>query len=243
MVQMTDILFEYDHIMMRAKYRIPDLHRHLASHLAVGLGGMLHCSVGGEEFDAEGIVIASDAEHTIYADGDILLCLFDATSVLSMELDRRFLQGEDCRILKKELVHEMRKIWDKNDGNLERTDSDFLTLLVLQKANGGGDARIREALKYLRELETVPDRITDLLCQRACLSKSRFSHLFKEQMGISLHRYLALDKMKKGFVYYMECGNITDAAMRAGFDSPSHFAATCKRMFGISFSEFARSIE
>ena len=69
----------------------------------------------------------------------------------------------------------------------------------------------------------------------ACLSQSRLSHLFKESVGISLHRYLAWEKMRKGYVNYRKYGSITEAAMRAGFDSPSHFAATCKRMFGLSF--------
>ena len=103
------------------------------------------------------------------------------------------------------------------------------------------DDRITDVLTFLRETDSVPEDITDILCQRVCLSKSRFSHLFKEQMGISLHRYLALDKMKKGYLSFLEYGNITEAAMRAGFDSPSHFAATCKRMFGISFTEFIQS--
>jgi len=65
--------------------------------------------------------------------------------------------------------------------------------------------------------------------------------LFKENVGISLHRYLAMDKMRKGYIHFQKYGSITEASMRAGFDSPSHFAATCKRMFGISFSEFIKS--
>lgn len=33
----------------------------------------------------------------------------------------------------------------------------------------------------------------------------------------------------------------SDAALTAGFDSPSHLAATCKRMFGISMTDFFKS--
>ena len=52
-----------------------------------------------------------------------------------------------------------------------------------------------------------------------------------------------MDKMRKGYIHFQKYGNITEASMRAGFDSPSHFAATCKRMFGISFSEFVKGSE
>ena len=36
---MTNAVFEYDHILMRAEYRTPDPHRHLAVHLILGLDG------------------------------------------------------------------------------------------------------------------------------------------------------------------------------------------------------------
>ena len=78
---MTDVLFEYDHILMKSEYRMPDLHSHLASHLVLGIGGTLHVMVEGQEFDADAVMIASDVQHTIYMDkGDMLLYLFDTTS-------------------------------------------------------------------------------------------------------------------------------------------------------------------
>ena len=103
------------------------------------------------------------------------------------------------------------------------------------------DERIQNVMTYLKTSDSISGDIIKRLCEEACLSESRLSHLFKEQMGIALGRYLVLEKMKKGYLHYRRTGNITDAALNAGFDSPSHFAATCKRMFGISFSEFIKS--
>lgn len=49
-------------------------------------------------------------------------------------------------------------------------------------------------------------------------------------------------KMKKA-AEHIACGcSLTDAAIRAGFDSPSHLSATVKRMFGISLSDVKRSM-
>ncbi|MBQ3800304.1 MAG: AraC family transcriptional regulator [Treponema sp.] len=67
--------------------------------------------------------------------------------------------------------------------------------------------------------------------------------MFSGQAGISLHRYLAFIKIQKAFLHVRKGKSLTRAALDAGFDSPSHLAATFKRMFGISFSQFLKSAE
>ncbi|MDZ7548901.1 helix-turn-helix transcriptional regulator, partial [Clostridium perfringens] len=65
-------------------------------------------------------------------------------------------------------------------------------------------------------------------------SESRISHLFKKQIGIPLKSYIVLCNLKKAYIYLLDNGSITDAAMKAGFDSPSHFAYTSKKLTGMS---------
>lgn len=242
---MTDILFEYDHILLRSEYKTPEKHSHLAAHLIVSLGGGLTCEVCGERFTAGGVCIASDTEHTVHAEtGDMLLYLFDTASYYCKELSDKYLTDKPYCVLDNELTNKIRSVWTANADNINSADNAVMTVMGLDRQPAQKrDERINEALVYLRQLDTVPEGIMDILCKKVYLSKSRFSHLFREQVGISLHRYLALDKMKKGYIHFMRTGSITDAAMYAGFDSPSHFAATCKRMFGISFSEFADSMK
>lgn len=239
MIYMTDFLFEYDHILMKSEYRVPDPHSHLASHLVLGVGGSLYAMVNGKEFESEAVIIASDIVHTIYMDqGDMVVYLFDTASDYSRQLSEKYLKGESFCIPEKSLTDTMKKVWKESANDLKTADKSLVKALGIVRRESKMDDRIMDVLTFLRETDSVPEDITDILCRRACLSKSRLSHLFKEQMGISLHRYLALDKMKKGYISFLKYGNITEAAMRAGFDSPSHFAATCKRMFGISFTEF-----
>lgn len=238
---MTNTVFGYDHIMMRAEYRTPDPHSHLAMHFIAGLEGKIHCDVQGDSFDAEAVFIASDVVHTAYAEtGDMLVFLFDAAGSIAKEAERKYLRGKPyCRI-PPETAENIREICRENTPD----DSDKLITALLGLDVSGNlphDGRITEVLEYLRALDEIPEDITAQLCGRVCLSPSRLSHLFKENVGISLHRYLAMDKMRKGYIHFQKYGSITEASMRAGFDSPSHFAATCKRMFGISFSEFIKS--
>lgn len=241
--QMTSTVFGYDHIMMRAEYRTPDPHSHLAVHFIAGLYGPVHCVVSGDSFDADAVFIASDVVHTAYAEtGDMLVFLFDTAGSIAEEAQKQYLCGRPYFCGDKETVEKLREIWKNNPP--AQADSLITQLLGLDTVgNTLRDERISQVLEYLRSLDEVPEDITAQLCAKVCLSPSRLSHLFKENVGISLHRYLAMDKMRKGYIHFQKYGNITEASMRAGFDSPSHFAATCKRMFGISFSEFVKGSE
>lgn len=241
--QMTSAVFGYDHIMMRAEYRTPDPHSHLAVHFIAGLDGPVHCVVSGDSFDADAVFIASDVVHTAYAEtGDMLVFLFDTAGSIAEEAQKQYLCGRPYFCGDKETVEKLREIWKNNPP--AQADSLITQLLGLDTVeNTLRDERISQVLEYLRSLDEVPEDITAQLCAKVCLSPSRLSHLFKENVGISLHRYLAMDKMRKGYIHFQKYGNITEASMRAGFDSPSHFAATCTRMFGISFSEFVKGSE
>ncbi len=241
--QMTSTVFGYDHIMMRAEYRTPDPHSHLAVQFIAGLDGPVHCVVSGDSFDADAVFIASDVVHTAYAEtGDMLVFLFDTAGSIAEEAQKQYLCGRPYFCGDKETVEKLREIWKNNPP--AQADSLITQLLGLDTVgNTLRDERISQVLEYLRSLDEVPEDITAQLCAKVCLSPSRLSHLFKENVGISLHRYLAMDKMRKGYIHFQKYGNITEASMRAGFDSPSHFAATCKRMFGISFSEFVKGSE
>lgn len=238
---MTNMVFGYDHILMRAEYRTPDPHSHLAVHFIAGLNGKLHCDVQNDKFDAEAVFIASDVTHTAYGEtGDVLVFLFDAAGSIAKEVERKYLCGNTYCCVPTEIVNQIREIYCEN--TLEDCGRLITRLLGLDTSeNLLRDERITETLEYIRSLDEIPDDITAQICKKVCLSPSRLSHLFSENVGISLHRYLAMDKMRKGYIHFQKYGNVTEASMRAGFDSPSHFAATCKRMFGISFSEFIKS--
>jgi len=240
---MTDTVFEYDHILMRSEYRTPDIPSHLALHLIVGLGGGLHCTVAGVGFDADAVFIASDIPHTAYSDsGEMLVFLFDSTSRYAYEINRRFLHGNSHACLDSERVQKIISLWKAHLDSIRDADRAILEYLCLSKDSDLQlDERVAEVLTILKEMDEVPEDAVNYLCGRVCLSQSQLSHLFKENLGISLSRYLAWEKMRKGYIRFQQYGNITEAAMRAGFDSPSHFAATCKRMFGISFSEYTKS--
>ncbi|MEO2511982.1 helix-turn-helix domain-containing protein [Clostridium tertium] len=54
------------------------------------------------------------------------------------------------------------------------------------------------------------------------------------EVGIPLKSYIVLRKLKRAYMYLLENDDITDAALKSGFDSPSHFAYTSKKLTGMS---------
>lgn len=57
--------------------------------------------------------------------------------------------------------------------------------------------------------------------------------MFSEQVWITLKKYLTLHQLERVFQDLLAGKRITEAALNAGFDSPSHFASTVKRMMGL----------
>ncbi len=226
---------------MRAEYRTPDPHSHLAVHLILGTESNVHCDISGEHIEAPGIFIAADITHTAYTTGGgMLVYLFDPACRYADMINEIRLCGEPFQLLPENTADKIRSAWNSSVSPAQ-ADRSILDILGFPAADASRrDGRATAVLDLLRSLDDIPEDIVQRLCSEACLSQSRLSHLFRENVGISLHRYLAWEKMRKGYVNYQKYGSITEAAMRAGFDSPSHFAATCKRMFGISFSDFVK---
>ena len=242
---MSKIFKLYDPMMIVADYKNPEPHKHLASHIIISLGREMVCKIEMEEVKCRGICIDSNIVHTgaMSKEGAIIF-LFTEISRYAASIKKKYLNGKPYVILSDDVVDRMLKEYMK-----DHTDKETLYTVLLQQCgidnsyNHEYEERIEEILSYISGLKTIEHSIVNDLCNKIYISKSRLSHLFKEQTGMTLHSYLAFEKLNKTFHYFYEGRNITEASMLAGFDSPSHCAATCKRMFGISLSDIYKTIE
>lgn len=238
----TEQFYIKDHIVMFSQYPTPELHAHTALHLIVPVDGELQCSIREQAVVSSGIFIDSDVPHTAVSDsGKMLVFLFDAVSSLSDMIRRNFFCGREYCPVRPKLAEKMRQACKAYE-NLPELDGEIMRLCGFdQTAVTDMDERIADSIAYLQDMPAVPEDIYKELCGRACLSESRFSHLFKGNTGLSFSHYMVILKMRKFYEGYLAGKNITDAAINAGFSSPSHFAEVCRRQFGISFSDFAKS--
>lgn len=105
-----------------------------------------------------------------------------------------------------------------------------------------GVKRSIELLELLQNCDCY-DHTIENFSKKVYLSSSRLSHLFREQIGVPLKSYILFHQLERAFTALLNGSNITDAAMIAGFDSPSHFAATVKKWMGMSVSASIKDSE
>ena len=74
------------------------------------------------------------------------------------------------------------------------------------------------------------------------LSQGRFSHLFKEQVGMTFAAYLIYQRILYVYAGVLQGKSITAAALDAGFSSSAHFADVNRRVFGTSISSITRDL-
>lgn len=79
------------------------------------------------------------------------------------------------------------------------------------------------------------------LAIKAGLSESRFLHLFRDELGTSLRRYRIWVRLVHAGTAIAGGANLTEAAMKSGFASPSHLADRFKSTFGLSASRLLQT--
>ncbi|GAB3641611.1 helix-turn-helix transcriptional regulator [Spirosoma arcticum] len=94
------------------------------------------------------------------------------------------------------------------------------------------DDRIVQAQTLLKESLGKPIPLAEL-SDSVCLSEGRLAHLFKEQVGIPIRRYVLWERLLLAIQQLTGGYNLTEAAHQAGFSDSAHFSRTFTRMFGL----------
>lgn len=242
---MTTICVMTDHVFLDTEYRQPAMHRHLAKHIILSLSDELSVTFEGDKkVLCKGIIIDANVFHTAAGrDGRMLVFLIDNTSLLAQNLDRYQLFGKPFTEIDGSIVSRLLEAYnvilpDRYATEYEGFLNTVFRLLDLKHITVlAADFRVQTALDYIFRSPDIDGTIISRICETAHLSQSRFSHLFKEQTGVALNSYLAISKLQKAYQFLFEHGNITEAAMNAGFCTPSHFSAASKKYLGIAASE------
>jgi AraC-like DNA-binding protein len=98
------------------------------------------------------------------------------------------------------------------------------------------DARIAAAARRIRE-DPAATISSGELAVGVGLSESRFLHLFRDELGTSLRRYRLWVRLTHAGTAIAAGDNLTTAAMKSGFASPSHLSDRFKSTFGLSASQ------
>ncbi|SFE95947.1 AraC-type DNA-binding protein [Paenibacillus algorifonticola] len=125
-----------------------------------------------------------------------------------------------------------------------------LQLLVLFLRNQSGHERqegtqakawapIQQCIDYIQQYFADPELDNDRISEQAGLSPGYLSNLFKEQTGVTLHKYLTyvrIEHAKKRIMAGKE--TLTAISAGSGFSSIHHFSRIFKREAGLTPSQF-----
>jgi AraC family transcriptional regulator len=93
------------------------------------------------------------------------------------------------------------------------------------------DERILRAVSYIHAHLDAPLTL-DVVAGEACLSPSRFRHLFVGQTGMALRPYILWRRMLRVWELLTAGGTLSAAAHEAGFADAAHLSRTSRSMFG-----------
>lgn len=108
---------------------------------------------------------------------------------------------------------------------------------VVRELSGGvlprivSDERILRAVAYIHAHLDVSLTL-DMVAAEACLSPSRFRHLFVEETGMALRPYILWRRMLRVWELLTVGSTLSAAAHQAGFADAAHLSRTSKSMFG-----------
>jgi AraC-like DNA-binding protein len=203
-------------------------HIHYAMEIVCSTEGTFSVDVDGTKYESlQSIIIPPNLPHSFSCpDATCNLLFLDPISPLGSYFMQRYnlVSCKDvlCNVPTAELFH----------GRGEFDMSQLLTA-AKEKSRDYLDDRIRSCIQAI-DTRFADENVTlSELSGVSFLSESRLAHLFKEQLGISVHQYvlwrkiiLAVSKSRSGM-------SLTSCAHAVGFADSAHFSKAFVRMFGI----------
>lgn len=152
------------------------------------------------------------------------------------ELTRESLDGADVALF---------EAWEAGgDATVVRTAAERL----LQRLAGGAgpsvvsDERVLRAIAYIKSHLDAPLTL-EQVASEACLSPSRFRHLFVEQTGTALRPYVLWRRFLRAWEVVTHGGSLSMAAHEAGFADAAHLTRTSRQMFGFAPSALQVNVQ
>jgi AraC-like DNA-binding protein len=229
----------------RAQGVVPS-HAHHAIQIVLALDGCVAiCGKDVEWTESCGIVVRADAEHSFDCNGALGVMVFvdpesSEGSWLSASLRQDITIVPDARL--NSIVPEMRAFAEQPD---ETHDVEAIVRGCVQGLRPGlaptrrFDSRVTTVLDAIRESDDLRMSL-DKAADMACLSPTRFAHLFKDQVGLPFSRYMLWRKLTRAMVAIASERTIAAAAHAADFADAAHLTRTFYQMVGMAPSALMR---
>lgn len=221
-------------------------HSHCVLQLFLSFGEPMQITVGDRCVGGKCVIVNKNVTHAVNTDGkSCLSVLIEPTSSfasgLIAKINGDYLVCDNGKI--GALQQKASELCTANDGELYKSFvQELAACLGVDRNQKVLDERIAELLNILQNCDCY-DHTVESFADKVALSSSRLSHLFREQIGVPLKSYILFHQLERAFTALLSGKSITEAAMLAGFDSPSHFAATVKKWMGMPASSSLKDSE
>ncbi len=234
---MNRIYWGTDQISMLTDHLDATSHSHYMIQFFLGIDEELVIKVMDQKIICPCVIVNKNVKHSFRTNNMLhITCLIEPVSNLAVQL-MNLLQDKEYYIFNDIAVNKMRQAAQRMIASYDIETyqmfmDSFLECCGVTLEQPKYDDRIVELIGMLENC-TCENHVIEQYASELALSSSRLSHLFREQVGIPLKNYLLLHQLEHAFLDLLAGKKITEAAMNAGFDSPSHFAATVKKMMGL----------
>lgn len=214
-------------------------HQHHAIQICIAFEGSFRLK-SHEENDwltCELAIIDCNVNHQIDGSGICLLLIYlDPEQRLSRAIRKKManekifllLRSNEIRLIFKQLGLSI----SEKTNLLSIVEKVLAALLPNENRERSIDPRIEKVINTIKSM-TGGSLAAIELAQIAGLSESRLAHLFNEQTGIPIRRYILWVRLQKAVVEMINTNSLTEVAHASGFADSAHFTRTFRRMFGI----------
>lgn len=234
---MNRIYWDLDKISMLTDSMDASSHSHGMMQFFVCLKDSLNIKVKGKKIETSCILVNKNIKHSFNTENQICFTsVIEPVSSFGIALNTLlgdkdyYIPGENQTVRIRTCLAPMIENFSKE--SYEKLMTAISECFGWNQSKNSLDDRIVKLLDMLAHC-SCDDHSIEEYADKLCLSPSRLSHLFSEEVGIPLKKYLSLHQLERAFENILKGKSITDAAMEADFDSPSHFAFTVKKMMGL----------
>ena len=206
-----------------------DKHSHYAIEIVFCTEGSFSVTTNVSEYaNIKSVIIPSNLPHSFSCiNAECNLLFLDPLS----DIGTYFLQQYN-------LASQNNIIINPSELNQFHKKSEFDISLMLNKAKtnctGDLDFRISKCIETMNALIADEKLTVAKLSRASFLSESRLAHLFKKQLGISVHQCILWKKILLAVLKSREGYSLTECAHYVGFSDSSHFNKVFYKMFGVN---------
>lgn len=217
----------------------------------MSLAGALSVDDGTSCFDSLGLIIPPDRLHRISPANTPVLALYlepesnDYDSLFSPWLQQKEADSIRAIELSIDRVAQLRDMYavSRDPNHAWSVCASALDMGEATVSPSHLDPRIEQVVEIIRREPNASHAVTGL-ARAVHLSPGRLSHLFRDEIGVAIRRFVAWVRIRQVVERTLDGESLTRAAHAAGFSDAAHMSNTFRQMFGFAPSTlFAAHIE